>query len=183
MKPASQTGLKLPAMEDLLPEQYAGDDTVLPYDPAKANQMLDAAGYEKGADGKRTKPDGSPLAVDFSVQAGFIDYQAIADVVADNLNDLGRRHQGDASPRRSRWTQQKKTGDFQSRPGVPHGGCEIARDLGAKLQQQAVPDRAPTSCPTSGAAPTRPPTRRSPEPRPATDREASRRRSSASSST
>ena len=63
MKPASQTGLKLPSMANLLPEKYAGEDTVLPFDLAKANQLLDAAGYKKGADGKRTNPDGSPLAV------------------------------------------------------------------------------------------------------------------------
>ncbi len=60
MKPASQTGLKLPSMQNLLPDKYAGEDTVLPYDVAKANQLLDAAGYKKGADGKRTNPDGSP---------------------------------------------------------------------------------------------------------------------------
>ena len=89
MKPASQTGLKLPSMQNLLPEKYAGQDTVLPYDLAKAGQLLDAAGYKKGADGKRTNPDGSPLAVNFTVQAGFIDYQAMADVVVKGLNDLG----------------------------------------------------------------------------------------------
>ena len=94
MKPASQTGLKLPSMESLLPAKYAGKDTVLPYDLAKANELLDAAGYKKGADGKRTNPDGSPLAVNFSVQAGFIDYQAIADVVVKGLNDLGVNVQG-----------------------------------------------------------------------------------------
>ena len=48
MKPASQTGLKLPSMEKLLPEKYAGQDTVMPYDLAKAGQLLDAAGYKKG---------------------------------------------------------------------------------------------------------------------------------------
>ncbi len=31
------------------------------YDPAKANQMLDAAGYKKGADGYRTTKQGKPL--------------------------------------------------------------------------------------------------------------------------
>ena len=33
------------------------------YDPAAAATFLDAAGYKKGADGKRTKPDGSKLTI------------------------------------------------------------------------------------------------------------------------
>src|SRR3954447_14352778 len=44
MKPARRPGLKLPAMERLLPAKSAGQDTVLPYDLAKAGQLLDAAG-------------------------------------------------------------------------------------------------------------------------------------------
>ena len=113
MEPASQTGLKLPAMEDLLPEEYADADTVLPYDPDKAAEMLDAAGYEEGPDGARTMPDGSPLSIDFSVQAGFIDYEAIAEVVADNLNDLGVETKVTASAPES-VDEQKKQGDFDA---------------------------------------------------------------------
>ncbi len=33
------------------------------FDPAKANSLLDSAGLKAGADGKRTYPDGSPLAI------------------------------------------------------------------------------------------------------------------------
>jgi peptide/nickel transport system substrate-binding protein len=35
--------------------------TAYTYDPARANQMLDAAGYKKGADGYRTTKQGKPL--------------------------------------------------------------------------------------------------------------------------
>ena len=59
---------------------------MLPFDVAKANQLLDAAGYPKGADGLRTNKDGSPLDVNFDVQAGYIDFQAMADVVVQGLN-------------------------------------------------------------------------------------------------
>ena len=118
---------------------YAGANaTILPYDPAKANQLLDAAGYKKGADGKRTKPDGCPLAVNFSVQAGFIDYQAIADVVADGLNDVGFDTKVTASAPES-VDEQKKTGDFQML-------LDYLRRLRPRPQprreavQQAVPD-------------------------------------------
>jgi peptide/nickel transport system substrate-binding protein len=140
MKPASQTGLKLPAMASLVPAEYSGEDTVLPFDLAKANQLLDAAGYKKGADGKRTNPDGSPLAVNFSVQAGFIDYQAIADVVVKGLNDAGVSAKVTASAPDS-VDGQKKTGDFQLMLEYLHGGCELAKNIGAKLSSTQIPTK------------------------------------------
>ena len=138
MKPASQTGLKLPSMSNLLPDQYAGKDTVLPYDIAKANSLLDAAGYKKGPDGKRTNPDGTPLAINFSVQAGFIDYQAMADVVAQGLNAAGVNTKVTASAPDS-VDGQKKTGDFQLMFEYLHGGCELAKNIGAKLSSKSMP--------------------------------------------
>ncbi|GAA2740441.1 ABC transporter substrate-binding protein [Terrabacter aerolatus] len=140
MKPASQTGLKLPSMASLVPAKYSGEDTVLPYDLAKANQLLDAAGYKKGADGKRTNPDGSPLSVNFSVQAGFIDYQAIADVVVKGLNDIGVNSKVTASAPDS-VDGQKKTGDFQLMLEYLHGGCELAKNIGAKLSSTQIPTK------------------------------------------
>jgi peptide/nickel transport system substrate-binding protein len=140
MKPASQTGLKLPSMEKLLPEKYAGQDTVMPYDLAKAGELLDAAGYKKGADGKRTNPDGSPLAVTFTVQAGWIDYQATADVVVKALNDLGVTSKVTASNPDS-VDGQKKTGDYQLLLEYLHGGCELAKNLGSKLSSTQIPKR------------------------------------------
>ena len=44
-------------------------DSFVKYDPATAEAMLDEAGYKKGADGKRTMPDGSPLQVQLTYQA------------------------------------------------------------------------------------------------------------------
>jgi peptide/nickel transport system substrate-binding protein len=38
-------------------------DSYVKYDPAAAEALLDEAGYAKGADGKRTLPDGSPLQI------------------------------------------------------------------------------------------------------------------------
>ncbi|MFZ0323417.1 MAG: ABC transporter substrate-binding protein [Actinomycetes bacterium] len=42
----------------LYPEHYEPPDPIT-YDPAKANQILDDAGYKKGPDGIRTMPDGT----------------------------------------------------------------------------------------------------------------------------
>lgn len=50
---------------------YNKDVTAYPYDPAKANQLLDQAGWVKGANGIRTK-NGKPLHVDFVYPAGDV---------------------------------------------------------------------------------------------------------------
>jgi peptide/nickel transport system substrate-binding protein len=42
-------------------------DSFVKYDPAAAEAMLDEAGYKKGADGKRTMKDGSPLAIQVTI--------------------------------------------------------------------------------------------------------------------
>ncbi|HEX4813111.1 MAG TPA: ABC transporter substrate-binding protein [Nonomuraea sp.] len=60
-----QNGLAKPAHGSIVPPMYqdffweASGDTKVEYDPAKANQILDEAGYKKGSDGVRTMPDGS----------------------------------------------------------------------------------------------------------------------------
>ncbi len=141
MKPASQTGLKLPAAAKLLPEKYAaneGADTVIKVDAAKANQMLDAAGYTKGSDGKRKGKDGQPLNLTFTVQAGFIDYQSMAEVVVRNLNSVGVTTKLTATAPES-VDAQKKSGDFQLMFEYFNGGCDNAKNFGGKLASDQIP--------------------------------------------
>ncbi len=51
----------------LVPDTYPNfrweppDDVAFSYDPDKAEELLDEAGYEKGSDGLRTMPDGKPI--------------------------------------------------------------------------------------------------------------------------
>ena len=56
------------------------------YDPAAAATFLDAAGYKKGADGKRAKPDGSKLTVHV---VGNNTQGAIPQFIADSLEKGG----------------------------------------------------------------------------------------------
>lgn len=53
-----------------IPPGVVGHDphyrSLLQYDPALANRLLDRFGYKKGADGWRTLPDGKPLVVHFT---------------------------------------------------------------------------------------------------------------------
>lgn len=140
MAPASQTGLKLPYMDALLPAEFKGKDTVMPYDIDKAKQLLEAAGYKAGAGGVRTMPDGSPLTVNFSVQAGWIDYQALADVIKDGMNAAGVDTKVTASAPDS-VDGQKKSGDFTAMLEYLHGGCELAKNLGSKLSSKQIPTK------------------------------------------
>lgn len=138
MEVASQTGLKLPYAKALLPDALANTDTVLPYDPDKANEMLDAAGYPVGSNGFRTTKDGQPMPIKFSVQAGWIDYQAAADIIVRNLREMKLDAEVLTSPPDA-VDLQKKTGDFDAMLEYLHGGCEVARNLGSKLSTDQFP--------------------------------------------
>ena len=140
MDVASQSGLTLPAKADLLPAQYPPESTVIPFDLAKANQLLDAAGYAKNADGKRTNPDGSPLSITFSVQAGWIDYEAMADEFVTNFRELGLDIKANKAQPDS-VDQQKKSGDFQLMINYMGAGCDYANGMGATLATAQIPTK------------------------------------------
>jgi len=140
MKPASQSGLKLPAAAKFLPSTFTEEQTVIPFDAAKANTLLDAAGYKKGADGKRTNTDGSPLELTFSVQAGWIDYQTMAEVIVRGFNAVGVSSKILATAPES-VDAQKKSGKFQMLFEYLDGGCELAKNLGSKLATNQIPTK------------------------------------------
>jgi peptide/nickel transport system substrate-binding protein len=64
----------------------AGDWTN--YDVAKANALLDEAGYAKGADGIRAK-NGKPLRFDINVVTGWSDWVRAVQIVTQNLKQVG----------------------------------------------------------------------------------------------
>jgi len=59
------------------------------YNVDKANQMLDEAGYVRGADGVRTNPDGTPWNHELVMVNGFSDWLAVAPTLKDNLEAIG----------------------------------------------------------------------------------------------
>jgi peptide/nickel transport system substrate-binding protein len=65
----------------------AGDWTK--FDVAKANEMLDAAGLKKGADGIRTLPDGTPLRYDLLVVTGWSDWVTTVEIMSRNFKEIG----------------------------------------------------------------------------------------------
>ncbi len=59
------------------------------YNPEKAGQMLDEAGYKLGADGLRTLPDGSPLTLKLTMVQGFTDWISAGEIMVQNWKDIG----------------------------------------------------------------------------------------------
>lgn len=64
-----------------------GDWTTL--DVEGANQMLDEAGYARGADGIRTNPDGSRWSFELLMVNGFSDWLAVAPTLKGSLESIG----------------------------------------------------------------------------------------------
>jgi peptide/nickel transport system substrate-binding protein len=70
----------------------AADEKELPkfvFDLAKANKVLDDAGYKKGADGVRLSKDGKPLKFRLEYNAGNTQREKIALITQQNLKDIG----------------------------------------------------------------------------------------------
>lgn len=88
VKPADVTGLA-----DGFPQLKVSDPAKLgdwtSFNTAKANQMLDAAGYKKGGDGIRTLPDGTKMQYKINVSAGFAVHVSAAQIIVQNLKAIG----------------------------------------------------------------------------------------------
>ncbi|TXK35592.1 ABC transporter substrate-binding protein [Nonomuraea sp. C10] len=91
-----QNGLAKPAHGSIVPPMYtdffweAAGDTKVSYDPAKANQILDDAGYKKGADGVRTMPDGDrKLEFRFSIHTDTPIEDKLAEYLTGFFKEIG----------------------------------------------------------------------------------------------
>jgi len=68
---------------------FAPGVTARTFDPARANQMLDEAGYAKGADGIRTDKQGEPLKLRLLGRNIDPTHQQMADFIKSWLRDIG----------------------------------------------------------------------------------------------
>ncbi|MER7501024.1 ABC transporter substrate-binding protein [Nonomuraea pusilla] len=91
-----QNGLARPADGSIIPPMFkdffweaTGDEKVT-YDPAKANQILDDAGYKKGSDGVRTMPDGKrKLEFRFSIHTDTPIEDKLAEYLTGFFKEIG----------------------------------------------------------------------------------------------
>ncbi|MDX1646178.1 MAG: peptide ABC transporter substrate-binding protein [Longimicrobiales bacterium] len=82
------------------------------YDPEEARRLLDAAGWEPGADGIRTK-DGQRFSFTMLNRAGTADRIAIAQVIQAQLKDVGIEVDF-RTLESAAWTQTWRTGDWEA---------------------------------------------------------------------
>jgi len=109
-RPADATGLSDAYSAWHNPEIGASEDWVL-HDVAKANAVLDEAGFARGVDGVRLLPDGRPWKYDILTVSGWSDWVRATQVIARGLREIGI----DASVRTydfSAWFQRVQEGNF-----------------------------------------------------------------------
>ncbi|PFG30090.1 ABC transporter substrate-binding protein [Paramicrobacterium agarici] len=105
------TGLPSPAGDAFTAEQYKGKTVEVDVEGAKA--VLEEAGYTWNSDDKLIDPDGNQVTVEFIDPAGWSDYLASLQIMADNLSEIGV----DATvetPTVDAWTSALAEGDFQA---------------------------------------------------------------------
>lgn len=82
------------------------------YDVEKANQLLDEAGYKKGADGLRTTPKGEPLAFTIIIPNGWTDWIDDAQIAAEGLRAAGLNASVN-TPEYEQWQKMLLDGSFE----------------------------------------------------------------------
>lgn len=138
MDVGSQSGMPMPNKAPMLPDGLSPEDTVVKYDPGRANQILDDAGYTKGSDGYRQTPDGKPIDIIISIPP-FIPSEALADQAVSDYRKLGikiklNKQHPEAIDRA------KKNRDYDLLVDYIHSGCDFANAFGGKLDDRKISD-------------------------------------------
>jgi len=84
--PSNQTGIVTPTFNDWLDQGLAKQ---VDYNPQKAMQTLEAAGFKKGSDGIYQTPDGKPLSFSILNIGGYSDWVASVQVIQNELKAVG----------------------------------------------------------------------------------------------
>jgi peptide/nickel transport system substrate-binding protein len=85
LKPGNQTGVITPTFQSWVDSSL----TVPGYDPARAQQILNSAGYKKGSDGIYRSPSGQPLSFTIKTISGYSDWDASLQIITQDLKAVG----------------------------------------------------------------------------------------------
>lgn len=111
-EPADCTGLS-GTYEEWRDADLAENCTWTDYDPDAAAEALDEAGYELNDNGVRLTPDGEPFTFDISVGATSSDWLSVANIISQNLDDIGINATVD-SPDWAAVTSDYESGTFET---------------------------------------------------------------------
>ena len=81
------------------------------YDPAKAKQILEEAGYKMGADGYFTEPDGTPIDLKLEVPSGWSDWMQAIQMIASDAKAAGIKIDP-SYPDYNTWVYDRNSGNF-----------------------------------------------------------------------
>jgi peptide/nickel transport system substrate-binding protein len=119
-RPADATALSDAFLSWKDPKALAEGDWVS-YDVDRANELLDEAGYARGADGFRAGKDGKPLTFEVLTVSGWSDWVRAAQVISRGYSKIGVK----ASVRTydfGAWFQRVEEGDFDISLGWSYEG-------------------------------------------------------------
>lgn len=81
------TALPRPTFEEFIAEDFQGAE--FEFDPDEAERILDEAGYERGPDGIRAAPDGTPLSFSLQIPSDYNDWVIATQVLDEQLTRVG----------------------------------------------------------------------------------------------
>ncbi len=131
-RPADATGLSDAYERWRDPQVTAGAGGAwVHHDPARANALLDEAGYPRGAGGLRRGPGGKPLSYQINVVSGWSDWVRTCQLIANDLRAVGIS--ASVKPYEfAAWFDRLQTGDFDLSIGWSSEGVTpylLYRDL------------------------------------------------------
>ncbi len=108
--PASQALLTLPAQKSWLNPKLANRGYI-PYEPAKAKQLLKSAGFRWNAHGALLTPSGHPVSFTIQIPSGWTDWIQTSDMIAQDLKPLGMSVTVE-TPQYGAWAANQTNGSF-----------------------------------------------------------------------
>lgn len=88
MKAAQPYGI-LPTMKNWVDPNLPAADKSSSYDPKKAVQILQKAGFKKNSSGIFVSPNGKPLSFNLLIVSGWTDWEADAQLITQSLKKIG----------------------------------------------------------------------------------------------
>ena len=143
--PSSQTGIVLPTFQGWYDQSI--DTTVPGGDPAKADQVLEAAGFTKGSDGIYADAKGTKLSFTIKSVQGFSDWDAAIQTMIASLKTAGielKQQDEDNGTLVGRPRRRQLPDRLQRRPRRPHAVLRAPQRHGQRqlleLRQVQQPD-------------------------------------------
>ena len=131
------TVLPRPTFEEFISEDLRGKE--FDFDPDEAERVLDAAGYERGADGVRTAPDGTPLAFSLQIPSDYNDWVIATQVLDEQLRRIGV-HFTPQGVSFEAWTESRDMGNFDVTLSIVAAGNGPWFMYRSMLSSQHAPD-------------------------------------------